>query len=170
VNVITLASKPKPGGALLATLKSGDVKTYLETLREVGLAPDLKAINRLANSVYGAQLEAVIEGKGFADDDTWAAIDQQVERAVTRELRQQTKQALHSYKKEQLRKIADRFIWVAILTGSCESCEKRHGKVRTMREWEVTGEPGSAVLKCQRECRCTLLPADASELRPTWKR
>jgi hypothetical protein len=161
MHVLALASKTKDaGGTLLSKLKNADLKTYIGVLKEVGLAPDLKAMNKIANQVYATQLEAVIEGKGFADDDTWASIDAQVERAVVKELRQQTKAALHSHKKEQLKKIATSFIWVAVLSGSCESCEKRHGKKKTMKQWEAYGEPGSAVLKCQKECRCTLLPVD----------
>lgn len=142
----------------LENLKDKSPKQIVKTLERFGLEPDIRELTRTANRVFDQQLAGVLRSKGIPDRTTWNAIDSQVERALVGALRQQTKQAIHSYRKEQLRGVAKRFVWIAVGKGSCESCEKRHGQSRTMREWELAGEPGSAVLLCKQECRCSLQP------------
>jgi hypothetical protein len=130
----------------------------IRTLERFGLEPDVREMTRVANRVFDQQLAAVLGEKGIPDRDTWNAIDAQIERALTSSLRTQTKRAIHQYRKEQLRGVAKKFVWIAVGKGSCSSCETRHGQSRTMREWELAGEPGSAVLLCKQECRCSLQP------------
>lgn len=43
---------------------------------------------------------------------------------------------------------------------ACEPCTSRHGRIRTMRQWQAEGVPGAAV--CLRgNCECTLVPMRA---------
>jgi len=150
-----------PGRGRLPDFKSLTRKTpeqLVATLKRFGLEPDIKEFERRARRAYEQQLEAAIEDRGFPDADTWAAIDSQLDRAAVSVLRQQTKRAVHEYRIERLRDVADRFVWIAVGTGSCPSCESRHGKSKTMRQWEAAGLPGSSVLICQKECRCSLQP------------
>lgn len=131
----------------------------VRTLERFGLEPDVREFERRARRAYEARLEAAIEEKGEPDADTWRAIDDDLQRSMVQTLRQQTKDAIREYRKDQLSGIATRFVWIAVMDdGSCASCEKRHGKSRTMAEWDALGAPGSAVLICRRECRCSLQP------------
>ncbi len=142
----------------LENLKDKSPEKLVATLERFGLEPDVRAIERRARQVYESRLQAAIEEKGEPDRDTWKAIDADNERALVQTLRTQTKQAIHQYRKERLRGVAKFFVWIAVGDGSCSSCEGRHGKRKTMRQWEQYGEPGSAVLVCRKECRCELLP------------
>lgn len=142
----------------LSGIKDKSPEALERTLSRFGLEPDLKEFERRAVNVYRQQLEAAIEEKGFPDKDTWTAIDKQLERAAVQTLRQQVKTTVQSYRHERLKTVSKWFIWIAVGHGSCPSCIRRHGKRKTMRQWEAAGIPGSAVLICQRECRCSLQP------------
>lgn len=158
-----------PGRGKLPSLEKMKAMTpeqLIATLDRFGLAPDVKAFERAARQVYEQQLEAAIEGKGFPDAETWKAIDAQLERTAKGVLRRQTKQTVHRYRKQRLATVARYFVWIAVGRGSCPSCLGRHGKRKTMRQWEALGEPGSAVLICQQECRCSLVPDVVGQAEP----
>jgi hypothetical protein len=150
---------PGPGRMpSLDNLVDKSPKQLVHTLERFGLEPDVRAFEKRARRVYETQLEAAIEERGIPDRETWRAIDAQLEREMVATLRTQTKQAIHEYRKQQLRGVAKHFVWISVGDGSCVSCEGRHGKRKTMREWESAGEPGSSVLVCRKECRCSLQP------------
>ena len=150
-----------PGRGRLPSLKNLKDKTpeqLIATLKRFKLDPDVREFERRAKRVYEQQLLGAIEDRGFPDADTWAAIDAQLDRASVSVLRQQTKRAVQEYRVDQLKTAARYFVWIAVGRGSCPSCEKRHGKSKTMRQWEAAGLPGASVLICQQECRCSLQP------------
>jgi hypothetical protein len=142
----------------LENLKDKEVEELLRTLERFGLEPDVGEFNRRARQVYEQQLRGAIEGAGYPDKHTWAAIDAQLDRAAVSILRQQTKRAVQEYRTERLSTVAERFVWIAVGRGSCPSCIDRHGKSKTMKQWRAAGMPGSPVLICQKECRCSLQP------------
>jgi hypothetical protein len=151
----------RPGSGRLPSLENlGDKSPsqLVRTLARFGLEPDMREFKRRARRVYEEQLEKAIEEKGEPDASTWAAIDGQLERAMTQTLRRQTKAAITQYRIGRLDGVAKHFVWIAVGRGSCPSCEDRHGKRKSMREWERYGLPGSGVLACQSECRCSLQP------------
>jgi hypothetical protein len=168
-NTIDLAAKLKgPGPGRLPDLKNLGKKTpdqLVATLERFGLEPDVKAFEKRANRVYRDRLEAVIEEKGAPDKHTWAAIDADLERATVQTLRVQTKQAIHEYRKRRLLGVAKYFVWIAVNSGkeSCPSCDNRHGQRNTMPAWEILGMPGSSILVCRSECRCSLQPDFVSD-------
>lgn len=142
----------------LSRLVDKSPEQLVSTLERFGLEPNVREIEKRARRAYETQLQAAIEELGEPDKHTWAAIDSQIERELIGVLRQQTKQAIHSYRKMRLEDVAQYFVWIAVGDGSCPSCEERHGRRKTMRQWEQVGEPGSAVLICRKECRCSLQP------------
>lgn len=150
-----------PGPGRLPDLDKLRDKTpdeLVRTLDRFGVAPDLKAIDKAGQRIYESRLEAVIEDKATPDAKTWEVLDAEVESAVTRTLRQQTKEAIRDHRLSRIKDSAQYFVWVATGTGSCDSCEGRHGDRRTMAQWETKGLPGSKVLVCKSECRCSLVP------------
>ena len=160
---INLAVRLKnPGRGRLPEFKNLKKKTpeeLLRTLDRFGLKPNVKEFERRAKRVYEQQLEQAIEGKGFPDKETWKSIDEQLNRAATNTLREQTHEAIRQYRKHRMRGLAKFFVWIAVMDkGTCVSCDKRHGKRKTIKQWEAYGEPGSAVLVCQNRCRCVLQP------------
>lgn len=49
------------------------------------------------------------------------------------------------------------FLWFCQrFPNSCENCNKRHGRMRTLRQWRVEGLPGSNCTK--NNCACLLVP------------
>lgn len=142
----------------LENLTAKSPSEILATLERLNLAPDVRALERAAKRAYEARLEGVIEGGGTPDAETWKSIDKDIARSMTGVLRQQTKLAIHQYRKVKLQTLARHFVWVAVGTGSCPSCEVRHGQRNTMKAWDVLGGPGSAVLICKTECCCSLQP------------
>ena len=159
-------AKPKlplkgPGPGRLPELKGLKDKApaeILRTLERLHLEPDMAEIGRRARRVFEQQIGPIMQMGAVPDRAAWEAIDKQVERALTDVLRQQTKQAIHNYRADQLKDVAEKFVWIAVGDGSCPSCEERHGKSRTLREWDREGGPGSPVLICKSECRCSLQP------------
>lgn len=146
----------------LATLQSLSPEKLVELLGRFGLAPDIREINRRGQRAY-ARLDDVLAEGLEPDDATWAAIDSAIEREATAVLRQQAKRAVRNYRLDQLSGAARDFVWIAVLKGSCPSCEDRHGRSRTLAEWRREGLPGSTALLCARECRCTLQPDVVAE-------
>ncbi len=48
--------------------------------------------------------------------------------------------------------------WNAVLSDSCPDCVNRHGRTKTLSEWQRLGLPGQGTTVCRHFCRCTLLP------------
>jgi hypothetical protein len=58
------------------------------------------------------------------------------------------------------------FRWSAVLINTCEDCLERHGQVKSWAEWEAEGLPRTGATRCRDNCKCVLLPAEATELEP----
>lgn len=57
--------------------------------------------------------------------------------------------------------------WVAVGDGNvCPQCVDRHGKEKTMEEWERIGLPATGTTYCKENCRCVLVPAKIIKLDP----
>jgi len=59
-----------------------------------------------------------------------------------------------------------KFRWVAVLVNTCEDCLARHGKVRTWDKWEAEGLPRTGQTVCKENCKCVLIPMEATEFAP----
>lgn len=61
-----------------------------------------------------------------------------------------------------------KFRWSAVLVSTCDDCIDNHGKVMTWDQWEASGFglPRSGGTICRHNCKCVLLPAEATELEP----
>ena len=60
--------------------------------------------------------------------------------------------------------------WVAVLVNTCEDCLKRHNNVATWDEWEAQGLPRTGQTVCREHCKCMLIPAEATELAPIYRK
>lgn len=60
----------------------------------------------------------------------------------------------------------ERYSWVAVLVNTCPDCIERHGRVKTMTEWEAEGLPRAGFTVCKEYCRCILVNADYAILEP----
>lgn len=131
----------------------------VRTLARFGIRPDIEAISENADRAYTRLSKAVNEGVA-PDEAMWQSLAEQHEREMTQALRQLTKQAIRDYRVEQLAGVSSNFMWLTVGGDKvCPSCEKRHGKIKTMKQWQAIGLPGSGALICQDECRCHLIPA-----------
>lgn len=140
-------------------LKKKTPEKLLLLLFLLGLKPNVTEFGRRARNLYELQLGRVIESKGRPDKETWEAIDEQLTRTSQDVLSQQTKDTVRQYRKFRIKEVAEYFVWIAVMDkGTCKSCDDRHGKRKTMKQWEWYGEPGSPVLICQNRCRCVLQP------------
>ncbi len=156
-------ARPLTGSGALPKLenlvnKSGD--ELIRTLGRFGINPDVNAIEARAQRAFG-KLERIIAEGIEPDAATWASIEKAHVREMEQSLRRMTKQAIRLYRQDKLAATSNKFMWVAVEGGehSCPSCEPRHGKVKTMAQWQRAGVPGSAALICSEECRCHLIPA-----------
>lgn len=50
--------------------------------------------------------------------------------------------------------------WVAFFTKTCPDCIERHGKIKTFKQWQMSGVPRSGVTVCRQHCHCVLLPEE----------
>lgn len=130
----------------------------LRTLNRFGIRPDLEQVSVNAERAYSRLAKAVNEGVE-PDEAMWKSLAEQHDREMTQALRQLTKSAIRDYRVEQLAN-SDKLMWLTVGGDRvCPSCEKRHGKIKTMKQWMALGLPGSGALICQDECRCHLIPA-----------
>lgn len=144
-----------PSTANLQKLGADDL---VRTLRRFDIEPDLAALEKSADKAYDRLGEIIADGLE-PDAATWEAIDAQIEKEVTYQLRTMTKAAIRNYRTARIAGTATRFIWIAVGdAGTCESCEKRHGKSKSMAQWEAQGMPGASNLICKKQCRCGLHP------------
>jgi hypothetical protein len=59
--------------------------------------------------------------------------------------------------------------WSAVLVNTCPDCLDRHGRVQSMAEWEIEGVPRAGATVCAENCKCVLLPAEATVLEPIYR-
>lgn len=136
----------------------------MRTLDRLHMKPDLKEIDAAAKRAFDARLGPSLKAGVFPDEATWEQIDAGIERSVLQTVKAQVRNGIRSYRLERIRGIASRFVWISVLDdGTCASCEKRHGRVRTMAQWEAEGMPGNPGLVCSQGCRCSLHPDVAQE-------
>jgi hypothetical protein len=59
--------------------------------------------------------------------------------------------------------------WSAVLINTCPDCLDRHGQVKKWNEWEEEGLPRTGATVCKENCKCVLLPAQATALEPIFR-
>jgi hypothetical protein len=59
--------------------------------------------------------------------------------------------------------------WIAILVNTCPDCLDRHGRTHTWAEWEKEGLPRTGATVCKENCKCALIPAEATVLEPIYR-
>jgi len=52
--------------------------------------------------------------------------------------------------------------WVAVLVNTCPDCMDRHGREQSWEEWENEGMPRTGHTVCRQNCKCMLIPEDAT--------
>lgn len=62
--------------------------------------------------------------------------------------------------------IAEKYRWVAVLVNTCPDCLERHNKAKPWEDWETDGLPRTGATVCKENCKCVLIPAEATELEP----
>lgn len=147
-------------GALpaLKNLMNKSPEDLVRTLGRFGLEPDMDALAKRANRAF-ERMDKILDAGLLPDPETWDMVDKSVEREMTGYLRQQVKAAIRNYRTHRASLASDKFMWLTVGDEAvCSSCEPRHGEVKTMKQWQQAGVPGSANLKCGDECRCSLQP------------
>jgi hypothetical protein len=156
--------KLNPGRGRLPELKNLVEKNpdeILRTLSRFRLEPDMAEVERAASRAF-SRIDRLLDSGLEPDDETLDRIRGDVQREITGVLRKQAKTAIRDYRHARLDEMGfTKFAWIAVVLGSCPSCIKRHGKVKTMAQWEAMGLPGSPVLYCEDDCRCGLHPVVA---------
>lgn len=127
-------------------------------LGRFGVEIDTAAINAIADAAYSQIGLAIEQGVEDLDPSTWQAAEEKLDRSFNDALRRQVKSVMRQHREASIASWKGDFIWIATMTNTCESCEDRHGAIRTMRTWKRRGLPGSAVLLCRDNCNCELLP------------
>lgn len=130
----------------------------LRTLSRFNLDPDMREVERAADRAFG-RIDRLLDSGLEPDDEVLDRVEADVRREITGVLRRQAKTAIRDYRHGRLEEMGfTKFIWIAVVLGSCPSCIKRHAKVKTMKQWEALGLPGSPALFCEDDCRCGLHP------------
>lgn len=62
--------------------------------------------------------------------------------------------------------VGEKYRWVAVLINTCPDCLDRHNKVKLWADWEADGLPRTGATVCKENCKCVLIPAEATELEP----
>lgn len=63
-----------------------------------------------------------------------------------------------------------KYRWVSVLDNdTCSDCLERHAQDKSMEEWEKEGLPRAGFTACKQNCRCILVDADKTILRPIKK-
>lgn len=65
--------------------------------------------------------------------------------------------------------IAEKYRWVAVLVNTCPDCLDRHNKAKSWEAWEADGLPRTGATVCKENCKCVLIPAEATELEPVMR-
>lgn len=153
-------AKKGPGRGRLPALKNLLKKTpeqLLKTLDRFNIDPDMSGLVARSKKQWTNIERMLLEGT-VPDAATWEKIHKQTEREMTNNLRKMVKSSIREYRLGQLGE-SGKFMWLTSGKNVCPSCEPRHGKVKTMRQWKALGLPGSQGLVCSDECKCQLLPA-----------
>lgn len=153
-------ARPLIGRGRLPELQNLLEKTpdeLIETLQRFGIDPDIKAIDRRANRAF-QRLDHIVDEGVEPDEATWASIEAQHVKEMQATLRQMAKSAVRLYQQDKF-KPEQKLAWITRMANVCPSCEPRHGVVKTLRQWQSAGLPGSGALICSVECRCVLVPA-----------
>lgn len=66
--------------------------------------------------------------------------------------------------------VSNKYRWCAVLVNTCPDCLDRHNEVQSWQEWENEGLPRSGATVCGQNCKCVLLPAEATELEPIYRK
>ncbi len=131
----------------------------LNTLNRFGLQVDVLALQVKADTAFNKRLGKVLQQGVVPDETTLTAIIDQHTRDLQHSLRTMTKGAIRGYRAAKMGNDG-KFVWITVEDEKvCPSCEKRHGKEKTMKQWSVLGKPGTAALICGEECRCELVPS-----------
>lgn len=59
-----------------------------------------------------------------------------------------------------------KFMWIAVMVNTCPDCMDRHGRIKSMEEWEEQGLPRAGLTVCRSHCQCNLVDADVAILKP----
>ncbi len=59
--------------------------------------------------------------------------------------------------------------WSAVLVNTCPDCIERHNQVKTWNEWEAEGLPRTGATVCEFNCKCVLIPSEATALEPIFR-
>ena len=62
-----------------------------------------------------------------------------------------------------------KYRWVAVLVNTCPDCLERHNKVRLWADWEADGLPRTGATVCKENCKCVLIPTEATETAPVMR-
>lgn len=129
----------------------------VNVLARLNLEPDIDKLEAAGDKAFERVYKLLDEGIQ-PDDATLQTIESQVAVQVNSQLRQQVKGGIRDYRLAAFESLDVPLTWVAQGTGSCPSCEKRHGQTKSYSQWASQGLPGSSALICQEECNCSLLP------------
>lgn len=130
----------------------------VKTLNRFGINPDLDGIASRGKRAF-ASIERMLDEGIMPDEAMWERLASQHVREMTQNLRKMVKSSIRNYRQDKLGK-KGKFIWITSGGANvCPSCEPRHGKIKTMAQWQALGLPGSQALVCNDECQCQLLPA-----------
>ena len=143
-------------------LKQYSPEQLVRVLDRFGMSPDLVALNAAATRSF-ERLDSLIDDGIEPDAAAWAEVGKQLDREVGGFLRRQVKTAVKGYRIAKLQGELGEgamLTWISVAdVNTCPSCEDRHGKTKTLRQWKRIGLPGSGALVCGKECRCGLHPA-----------
>lgn len=174
-----MARRPDLASLTREGILSLSVDEALSVMERAGVRIDQQALFDAADAVYARAGYALRDGAEAIDEALVASLEKQVDRALTDVARRQLKSAVRDVRlaalegadptiglrdKERLAEQAAAraspplYVWIATMVNTCESCLRRHGDVRTMIDWQAQGLPGSAVLVCNGNCNCSLLP------------
>lgn len=130
-------------------------------LDRFGMSPDLNALNAAGTRAL-ERLDSLIDDGIEPDEAAWEDVKTRFNREVGAFLRKQVKTAIKGYRVAKLQAESGegvKLTWVSVADeNTCPSCEPRHGKTKTLRQWKRLGLPGSGALVCGKECRCSLHP------------
>ncbi len=62
--------------------------------------------------------------------------------------------------------ISTKYRWVAVLINTCPDCLDRHNQVKDWGDWEAEGLPRTGATVCKENCKCVLVPVEATVLEP----
>ncbi len=65
--------------------------------------------------------------------------------------------------------VSGKYRWVAVLINTCPDCLDRHNKTKSWIEWEEEGLPRTGATVCKENCKCVLIPSEATALEPIFR-